>query len=261
MPPIARLASDTFVGHTYIGTSGWNYKHWKLRFYPPGLRQRDWLPYFAERFNTVEINTSFYRIPKPDVVAQWAAVAPAGFRFAVKLWRGITHYKKLLNARAYVDNFLEVIDMLPARMRGPVLIQLPPNQGKNVEKLREFLKEFHEASGGRWRAAVEFRNSAWLCDEVYGILDHAHAAICLHDMPGSVTDRENNVEFVYVRRHGSGAGKYAGSYSPEQISADAYRVRHWAKAGKDAFIYYNNDIDGKAIVNAQELRERVGSAG
>jgi uncharacterized protein YecE (DUF72 family) len=246
------------LGHVYIGTSGWNYKHWKLRFYPAEVRQRDWLAYFAERFNTVEINTSFYRIPKPDTVAQWAAVAPAGFRFAVKLWRGITHYKKLLNARTYVDNFLEVIDILPARMRGPVLIQLPPNQGKNVEKLREFLKEFREASGGRWRAAVEFRNPAWLCDEVYGVLDQAGAAICLHDMPGSVTDRENNVGFVYVRRHGSGAGKYAGSYSSKQIAADADRVRAWAKAGKDVFVYYNNDIEGKAIVNAQELRERVG---
>src|SRR6478609_3906261 len=97
--------------HTYIGTSGWNYKHWKLRFYPADVPQREWLAYLAERFNTVEINTSFYRIPKRDSVAHWAAVAPAGFRFGVKLWRGITHFKKLLHARTYVDNFLEVIDV------------------------------------------------------------------------------------------------------------------------------------------------------
>lgn len=248
------------MGQLFIGTSGWNYKHWKLRFYPAEVKQREWLAYFAERFNTVEINTSFYRIPTPQAVAQWAGIAPSGFQFAVKLWRGITHYKKLLNSRGFVENFFEILDVLPPEMRGPVLIQLPPNQGKNVEKLRDFLHEFHDVTSGRWRAAVEFRNSAWLSDDVYRVLDEAGAAVCLHDMPGSVTDRENAAEFIYVRRHGSGAGKYAGSYSPEQIAADAARIQTWQKAGKDVFVYYNNDIDGWALVNARELRECVASS-
>jgi uncharacterized protein YecE (DUF72 family) len=243
----------------YIGTSGWNYKHWKSRFYPPEVKQKDWLAFLAERFNTVEVNTSFYRIPKKETVQHWAEIVPVNFRFAVKLWRGITHYKKLVGTRPYVESFLDVVDALPPKMRAPMLIQLPPNQGKNVDKLRDFLREFQDASGGQWRVAVEFRNSEWLSDDVYRVLDEAGAAICLHDMAGrGETERENDASFVYVRRHGSGTGKYAGRYSSEQIAADAKRVRSWAAAGKEVFVYYNNDIDGWAIVNAGELREKVG---
>ena len=242
----------------YIGTSGWNYKHWKLRFYPPTVKQRDWLFFLAERFNTVELNTSFYRIPKKESVEHWAATAPAHFRFAVKLWRGITHYKKLVNVREFLGNFLEAMDAIPADKRAPLLIQLPPNQGKNVEKLRAFLGELADTSGGACRATVEFRNTDWLTDDVYRALDEAGAAICLHDMPGrGNTERENDTDFVYVRRHGSGSGKYAGSYSPQQIEGDAERIRKWTSAKKDVFIYYNNDIDGWAIVNARELQEKV----
>jgi uncharacterized protein YecE (DUF72 family) len=243
----------------YIGTSGWNYKHWKERFYPAGLRQKDWFVFLAERFNTVEVNTSFYRIPKREVVEHWADIAPVDFKFAVKLWRGITHYKKLLNSGVYVENFLEVVEALPQRMRAPILIQLPPNQGKDVEKLRTFLHEFHQIAGKGWRVAVEFRNPEWLSDDVYDVLNKASAAICLHDMEGrAATDRENDAPFVYVRRHGSGAGRYAGSYSAQQIASDAERIRAWAKAGKDVYVYYNNDIGGCAVMDGKALREAVG---
>jgi uncharacterized protein YecE (DUF72 family) len=128
-----------------------------------------------------------------------------------------------------------------------------------VEKLREFLRELHEAADGRWRVAVEFRNATWLDDDVYRVLDEAGAAICLHDMhPFAATERENDAKFIYIRRHGFGAGKYAGSYPPEKIAADADRVRKWASEGKDVFVYYNNDIDGWAVANARELIEKVG---
>src|SRR4051794_26614710 len=165
----------------YIGTSGWNYKHWKGTFYPAGVKQKDWLAFLAERFNSVEVNTSFYRIPKKETVAQWATIAPGGFRFAVKLWRGITHYRKLVNSGTFLENFLEVADALPPVMRAPVLIQLPPNQGKDIDKLRNFLHEFRDIADERWRVAVEFRNPQWLSDDVYGVLAQAGAAVCLHD--------------------------------------------------------------------------------
>ena len=249
---------SNFLMALYIGTSGWNYKHWKSRFYPPHVKQKDWLAFLATHFNTVELNTSFYRIPNKESVEQWASIAPQDFRFAVKLWRGITHYKKLLNSRAFLENFLDVMDVLPPAKRAPLLIQLPPNQKKNTDKLRAFLDEFREASAGAWQVAVEFRNADWLTDDVYRLLDQAGAAVCLHDMEGrGNTERENDASFVYVRRHGSGGGRYSGNYSPKQITADAERIQQWTSVNKDVFVYYNNDIDGWAVINARELREKL----
>ena len=139
----------------YVGCSGWNYKHWRNLIYPPKFAQKRWLGFMADRFDTVEVNTSFYRIPKPETILSWQEATPERFKFALKLWRGITHYKKLTNSVEFTRRFLEVADVLEPARRGPLLIQLPPNQGKDIEKLRAYLADLtwliHDSvgSGGR----------------------------------------------------------------------------------------------------------------
>ncbi len=242
----------------WIGTSGWNYRSWRDVLYPSGLPQKEWLRHYAHEFDTVELNNSFYRIPDRHVMEGWSNEAPRRFRFAVKLWRGITHFKKLKDCREYVDNFLGIAGELDGRQRAPLLVQLPPNQKKDVDRLRSFLDSLKQFAGRRWKIAVEFRNEEWLCDEVYRLLDEKSAAICLHDMAGkAVTTEPNQASFVYVRRHGSHGGRYSGRYSRSQIRSDAKRIRGWLGDGRTVYLYYNNDAQGYAVRNARELREEL----
>lgn len=246
-------------GRCYIGTSGWSYAHWaKGCFYPKGLGQGQWLGSFAERFGTVEVNSSFCRLPKPEFVARWRSVTPTRFRFAAKLWRRITHDKRLLDCETELSSFLELAGELGSK-RGPLLVQLPPSLRKDTGRLDEFLATLRKTAGrGRWKVAVEFRNRDWLCDEVYALLDRYKAALCLADLPRCPITEPNDAPFVYVRRHGPSGG-YQGCYSSRHIGADAERIRHWLADGKDVYVYYNNDIDGHAVDNAGQLMEAVGS--
>jgi uncharacterized protein YecE (DUF72 family) len=246
----------------YVGTSGWNYKHWRGTFYPKEVPQKDWLRHLAGYYDTVEINTSFYRIPKTESVAQWQCDTPPHFLFATKLWRGITHYRKLTNSQDFLRRFFELIEPRDEKRRAPLLIQLPPNQGRNTEKLRAFFADLRAVAPSNWRYAVEFRNDSWLADDVSEFLRDEGAGLCVHDMRGAgATDKPNEAPFVYVRRHGSGEGKYAGSYSPQQIRADAERIRSWQTPGKDVFVYYNNDIGGHALENARQLKQELVRSG
>jgi len=244
-------------GKCYIGTSGWSYAHWaKGRFYPKGLKQGAWLGYFAERFGTVEINSSFYRLPKPEYVTRWRMVTGARFRFAVKLWRRITHVKRLLDCDSELRDFLAVASELGPK-RGPLLVQLPPSLRKSMSRLDEFLAALKKVAGRtRWKVVVEFRNRDWLCDEVYELLNRHKVALCLADLPRCPITEPNDVSFVYVRRHGPSGG-YRGCYTPRHIAADADRIHGWLADGKDVFMYYNNDIDGHAVDNARQLIEAV----
>ena len=245
-------------GKCHIGTSGWSYAHWaKGRFYPKGLKQGEWLGFFAERFGTVELNSSFYRVPKPEFIARWRTVTGGRFRFAVKLWRRITHDKRLVACGSELKDFLAVVNELGPK-RGPLLVQLPPSLRKDVGRLDEFLATLKKAAGPvRWKVAVEFRNRDWLCDEVRELLTRHRAALCLADLPRCPITEPNDAPFVYVRRHGPGGG-YRGCYAPEHIAADAERIRGWLRSGKDVFVYYNNDIGGHAVDNARQLIETVG---
>jgi uncharacterized protein YecE (DUF72 family) len=245
-------------GRAYIGTSGWNYKHWRNLIYPQGLPQRRWLDFMAQLFDTVEVNTSFYRIPKPETVDEWQRATPDSFLFALKVWRGITHYRKLKSAGDLTRRFLDTAEALPEDRRAPLLIQLPPNQGRDVEKLRTYLLELNQLTEARWRVAVEFRNDTWLDEETRHVLDECGAALCLHDMRGrGAVDETNNVPFVYLRRHGAAQGTYAGSYSPEDLAREAERVRLWTQQGRNVFIYFNNDIGGHAFWNARDLKAAI----
>jgi uncharacterized protein YecE (DUF72 family) len=247
------------VAHrAYIGTSGWNYKHWRNLIYPPKFAQKNWLGFIAEQFDTVEVNTSFYRIPASETIAAWQEATPAQFKFALKLWRGITHYKKLINAAEFTRRFLDVADVLDTKRRGPLLIQLPPNQSKDLAKLDTYLRELRGLLTTRWNVALEFRHDSWLDPEVYRLLDKHRAALCIHDMPGkAATNTPNDAPFIYMRRHGTAEGRYAGSYSEEQLEHDADDVRKWTKERKSVYVYYNNDIGGHAFWNARQLRNMI----
>lgn len=245
------------AGTHHIATSGWSYTHWaKGRFYPKGLKPGEWLAFFAQHFSTVEVNASFYRLPNPEMIARWSRVTGSRFRFSVKLWRRITHEKRLANCKQELRDFLEVVGPLGSK-RGPLLVQLPPSLKKDVGRLDAFLDDLKSAAGrARWKIAVEFRNPDWLCKEVSDLLDRHRAALCLADLPRCRITEPNDASFVYVRRHGPGGG-YRGRYSPRHIAADADHIRDWLRAGKSVFVYYNNDIDGHAVDNAQQLIEAV----
>lgn len=242
----------------YIGTSGWNYKHWRNLIYPPKFAQKNWLGFIADRFDTVEVNTSFYRIPTSQTITAWQESTPKRFKFAIKMWRGVTHYRKLKNAAGFTRRFLGVADGLEPPRRAPLLIQLPPNQSKDLEKLNQYLRELRESFTTKWDVALEFRHDSWLDADVYRLLDKHRAALCIHDMPGkAAVDEPNDGPFVYIRRHGTATGPYSGSYSGEQLEREAARIRRWIKEGKSVYAYFNNDIGGHAFWNAEQLRSMI----
>jgi uncharacterized protein YecE (DUF72 family) len=242
----------------YVGTSGWSYQHWAAgRFYTKGLKPGDWLAFLSQRFPTVEVNSTFYRLPRETSVDRWCKVTGRTFRFAVKLWRMITHRKKLVDCDEHLRDFFRIARGFGAK-RGPLLVQLPPSLHKDVARLDAFLKRLRKAMGRlRWRVAVEFRHASWDDAETTALLDAHDAALCLADMPRCPFTEPGNVDFAYVRRHGPG-GRYRGCYAEEHIADDADQIGAWLNAGKDVYVYYNNDIGGHAVDNARQLLTACG---
>jgi uncharacterized protein YecE (DUF72 family) len=220
------------------------------------LKQGEWLRFYAERFRTVEVNMTFYRLPKAELLSRWADMTPKGFRFAVKLWRLISHQKRLNDCDRELRDFLGVVAALGEKA-GPLLIQLPPSQRCDLVLLNEFLFDMLDALGvRRWQVAVEFRNADWIRPEVNAVLDKHGAALCLADMSRCTTGEPNHAPFVYVRRHGPGE-RYRGCYTRAQLRVDADRFRSWMEAGRDVYVYFNNDIGGHAVANATDLRHMI----
>lgn len=241
-------------GTCLVGTSGWSYPHWaKGRFYPRGLRQGEWLTYLATQFDTVEVNVSFYRLPSEALIAAWRAKTPTRFRMALKMWRRITHEKRLRGCDAEVRDFLAIGQLLGSR-RGPLLIQLPPGLHRDDALLDAFLASLRGAMGRRrWEAAVEFRHASWLAPEVNALLDRHGVALVLSDHRSCEITEPNGVPLVYIRRHGT-SGHCAGGYSDDELAADAARIRGWLGEGRTVCVYFNNDVGGHAVDNARTLR-------
>ena len=247
------------MARAWVGTSGWSYAHWRHpTFYPERLPSAQWLPFLARHFDTVELNVTFYRMPTEAMVAGWSQKAPPGFRFAAKLWRGMTHYRRLAGVERLLEDFLAVMGRLRPDQRAPILAQLPPQMHADPRRLDGFLELFGRMAGRDWPLAVEFRHASWLDAGVLDVLDHHGAALCVHDMARAAPVAEaNDAPFVYVRRHGPMA-RYQGSYSDEQVRADARDIEGWLAQGKDVYVYYNNDRGGNALRDARRLRERLG---
>jgi uncharacterized protein YecE (DUF72 family) len=224
------------------------------------LPQRRWFEHYATRFDTVEINNTFYRLPPETTVEKWAAQAPPGFVYAAKLGAFGSHRMKLRDAASWLPNHLDRICRLGPHL-GPTLVQLPPRWRRNAERLDEFLSVApHEL---RW--AVEIREPSWLHDEVYDVLRRHGAALCIHDMlgdhPWTLT-----TDWTYVRFHGPDATrrKYVGEYGAAGLRTPARRLRKWLQEGVDVYAYFNNDWYGYAPRDAERLARtlavRPGSA-
>ncbi|HET7694827.1 MAG TPA: DUF72 domain-containing protein [Vicinamibacterales bacterium] len=238
-------------GRARVGCSGWQYKHWRGDFYPAAVPQARWFEYYAERFDTVEINNSFYRLPERGTFAAWARRAPPGFVFSVKASRFLTHMKKLKDPEEPIERLFSRMEALGAHL-GPVLYQLPPGWTVNVERFAGFL----DALPRGIRHVVEFRDPTWY-DAGIRRLMHAHGvALCLHDMPGSATGRLSTSPFVYVRFHGSGQ-KYGGGYSPARLHGWAEWLNARRDEGCDVYAYFNNDVGGHAPRDAMTLRRAL----
>jgi uncharacterized protein YecE (DUF72 family) len=236
-------------GRARVGCSGWLYKHWKGNFYPADLPQTRWFEHYARTFDTVEINNSFYRLPERATFATWARRAPPAFEFAVKASRFLTHMKKLKDPE-------EPIERLFTRMRGlgthqgPVLYQLPPGWKVDHERFRDFLDVLPRG----FRHVVEFRDPTWYDSEIRRLMTRHHVALCLHDMRGSATGRDEAAgPFVYVRFHGA-TSKYGGSYSETRLRGWADWLNAWRGEGCDVYAYFNNDVGGHAPRDAMTLR-------
>jgi uncharacterized protein YecE (DUF72 family) len=236
------------AGALRVGCSGWQYKHWRGDFYPTGVPQTRWFQHYASVFDTVEINNTFYRLPEAETFERWGSRAPAGFLYAVKASRFLTHMKKLKEPEEPLDRLLSRVRAL-GRHLGPILYQLPPRWQVDLARLESFLR----ALPNRVQHTIEFRDPSWYRREVYDLLDRFGVALCLHDMPESATGRMRRGPFLYVRFHGTSA-KYNGAYTDEQLQGWAEWLGEHRARGVDLYAYFNNDTGGHAPRNALTLR-------
>lgn len=248
----ARTVSKRHPGDIRIGCSGWNYRHWRELFYPKGLAAKNWFEFYAEHFDTVEINNSFYRLPPPETFDKWRKQAPDGFCYAVKANRFITQAKKLLDPEEPLERMMKPVRHLRDTL-GPLLFQLPPSLKLNLERLEHFLRVLPKDV----TSAFEFRDNSWYVDDTYDLLDHHGASFVVHDMQGSATDRIAVGPVAYVRFHGA-SGKYWGRYSDEALLGWTDWMLEQSKEGRTVWAYFNNDIHGHAIHDAQTLKSMVG---
>jgi uncharacterized protein YecE (DUF72 family) len=227
------------MGNIYAGTSGWAYTSWKPKFYPAKLSAARFLNYYASRLNSVEVNYTFRRIPSADLLRRWADATPKDFRFAMKAPQAITHIKRLRDAAATTEDFLESLEPLrKVKKLGPVLFQLPPNFKCDVARLREFLTELPRGL----RAAFEFRHESWFAEEVYAALRKAEVALCQAESEDLVTPNVDTADFSYLRLRKE-------SYSAKSA---AQRVKRLAQGG-DVFVYFKHEDTPDGALNAETV--------
>jgi len=242
-----------------IGTSGYNYPHWwNGLFYPSDLPQRKWLEFYAQYFDTVELNVSFYRLPRKEVFEGWYKRTPRRFSFAVKGSRFITHIKRLKDCREPLSLLLEHASPLKEKL-GVVLWQLPPRFKFQKKKLEEFcilLSTLPRSK--RLRHAFEFRDESWFCQEAFRILEDFNFAFCIAHGSGLPFMERVTSNFIYLRLHG-GEVLYGSNYSDKELKGWAEKIERWRDKGKDIFVYFNNDAYGFATKNALALKKFVSS--
>lgn len=240
------------MARAWIGTSGWQYDHWDGRFYPGDVAKKDWLAYYCTQFDTVEINGTFYSLPKTETVAEWRDTAPEDFCFAFKASRYLTHFKRLKDAAEPVGNLRPIAEALDPKA-GPMLVQLPPNWTANVERFADFLPELD----GERRHAHEFRDASWFCDDIYGLLRERGHALVITDITGEPSPQVLTADYTYVRLHGPETA-YEGRYPDDALDRWAETVSGWLGDGIDVYCYFDNDDKAQAPQDAQRLKDRLG---
>ena len=241
-----------------IGCSGWHYAHWAGKVYPADLPKQDWLNAYAGRFDTVELNNSFYRLPSADQFARWREQVPATFQFAVKASRFLTHFKRLTDPDEPIERLVSRAAHLGPAL-GPFLYQLPPNWVPDLRRFKEFLERLPRRVPGlrqSLRHAIEFRDPRGYSPEYLSLMEQHDVSLCVHDMANSASPRVMIGSAVYVRFHGYDA-KYGGSYPDHVLEDWAAWLAEARTTGRTGWVYFNNDAHGYAVANAQRLRERL----
>jgi uncharacterized protein YecE (DUF72 family) len=233
----------------YIGTSGWQYYHWKGKFYSEDLPSKDFLKFYSKYFNTVEINTSFYHFTKKSTFEKWKKEINKNFLFSIKLHRLFTHFRKLkLNKddKRILKETVESYKVLGKNL-GLILIQLPPSLKKDLKVLEKFLKNFKNL-----KLAIEFRHKSWLDEKTYNFLKKKKVAFVISDSPRWPTDIVKTTDFIYIRFHGK-PRLFASKYEKEELQRYAKEIKKLKP--KILFAYFNNDIEGYAAEDALEFKK------
>ncbi len=237
-----------------IGTSGYSYKHWKGVFYPDNMSERNWLEFYSHHFSTVELNVTFYRLPKPRAFETWNSNTPSDFRFVIKGSRYITHIKRLMSGKESIQKFFAVAEPLYGKLVC-VLWQLPPTMKCDVQKLSQFITDLKEA-GPPVRHAFEFRHETWYVPEVFKLLKSERLILCIPDSPYIPRREVITSDYVYLRFHG-GTKLYGSEYSEDEIEEWAQKIKLWIKDKKHVLVFFNNDAHGFAIKNAVQLKKML----
>lgn len=231
----------------YIGTSGWSYKGWRGKFYPENLNSSEFLSYYAKHFNTVEINSTFYRLPYEGMVKGWYKKTPKNFYFALKISRIITHYRKLVDIEEPLKIFLERILHLKEKI-GPLLHQLPPSLKIDEKLLEDYLKKLPE----EYEHAVEFRHFSWFDKKIYKILNKYNVALVIINSPNWKEVWEKTATFSYIRMHGA-ESLYNYCYKKEELERLVENISKKLKDLEKIYVYFNNDYNAYAVENARYL--------
>jgi uncharacterized protein YecE (DUF72 family) len=237
----------------HIGTSGWRYEHWRGPFYPEELSTDAMLAYYSRHLQTVEIKNSFYQLPQQDTLLRWRDTCQPGFNFTVKAHRYITHMKMLKDASERLSLLFERLKVLEYKL-GPILFQLPPRWGFNVNRLNDFLRQLP----GDNKYAFEFQDPSWYNFNTYETLSRHGAAFCIYDLAGHQSPKEITADFVYIRLYGPQEA-YRGEYDAGALIDWAGAFYSWANQGKEIFCYFDNDEAGYAVNNALKLHKIINS--
>ena len=251
---IAAMESGGHAPEVRIGCSGWNYASWRNDFYPPRTPASRWLEHYATVFDTVEVNSTFYRLARRDAVVRWTTQVPPGFLFTVKASRFLTHVRRLTDVEQGIERFYAPLEpLVAAGMMGPVLWQLPPDFRRDDDRLAGLLDALGSFPPGRH--CVEFRHPSWFHADVYELLRWHDAALVIGDRKGLEFQTHEIVgDWTFVRFHFGTRGR-RGNYSDSELREWAARIRGW---GKEALVYFNNDWEVFAPRNARTLRRLLG---
>jgi uncharacterized protein YecE (DUF72 family) len=236
----------------HLGTSGWSYSDWRGKFYPEEMAQREWLSYYAQHFSTVEINMTFYRFPKPEMMKGWLDKTPPNFTFTLKANRQITHLKKIKGVKSQVKYFYILADSLKERL-GCILFQLPPSLTFDLDLLQDFLLTLSP----QYKNVIEFRHESWYREEVYELLRAHNIIFCVVSAPELPDRIVETSEISYYRFHGR-IGWYKYNYSEEELEDWSEAIKK-TKA-KECYAYFNNDYQAHAIWNCKRLSELLSTS-
>lgn len=232
----------------HIGTSGWRFGDWKGSFYPQEMKGKEFLPLYAQAFDTVEINSTFYRLPREDTIKKWCDITPDHFVFSCKASRYITHMKKLKEPEESLSQFLNLLKGFGKKL-GVILFQFPPQWALNLERLEAFLPMLPKGI----KYAFEFRHLSWFCSSVYQLLGSYNMALCIYDYKGYQSPEISTADFIYVRLHGPKKRPYEGHYSKEALEDYARKCLYWSEQGKTIFFYFDNGKKACASLDAKDL--------